>query len=111
MTEVPQGSYTITMTATIYSGTNFQQMTHDISITFVDPCPSTVPNGFWPILSPFFQYEIAEPQLEDYASMTDTASYSHGNRDGLSFCGPRTYTLQTPFPWANFDYTSGQIRV
>ena len=43
--------------------------------------------------------------------MTDTVSYSHGNEDGQSFCGPRTYTLQTPFPWVNLDSASGQLQV
>ena len=112
MTEIPPGTYTITMTATIDAGgANYQEMTHSVSITFVDPCLSTVPTSQWISLSSPVLYGISDPAIEDYARMTDTVSYSHGNEDGQSFCGPRTYTLQTPFPWANLDSASGQLQV
>ena len=38
-------------------------------------------------------------------------SYSHGDENGQSFCGTRTYALLTPFPWATFDITNGQLQV
>ena len=79
MSEVPPGTYTLTMTATIDAGgANFQEMTHSISITFVDPCLSTVPTGSWNLLTSPVVYSISGTTLEDSATMTDTVSYSHG---------------------------------
>ena len=75
MTEVPPGTYTITMSATIPSGPT--TMSNTFSITFVDPCPSTVPTGQWASLSSPVLYRINDPALTDTATMTDTVSTSH----------------------------------
>ena len=73
MTEVPPGTYSITLTATIPS----ESMTHTFSITFVS-CPLTVPTGQWASLSSPVIYGINDPALTDYAIMTDSVSFSHG---------------------------------
>ena len=79
MTDVPPGTYSITLTSTIDAlGTNFQDMTHTFSITFTDPCPSTSPTSQWASLTLPVLYGINDPATTDIASMTDTVSYSHG---------------------------------
>ena len=73
MTEVPPGTYSITLTATIPS----ESITHTFSITFVDPCPSTVPTGQYASLPSPVLYGINDPVLTDIISMTDAVSSSH----------------------------------
>ena len=53
-------------------------MTHTFSITFTDPCPSTVPTSEWASLTSPVLYGINDLATTDIASMTDTVSYSHG---------------------------------
>ena len=105
MTDVPPGTYSITLTSTLPSETK----THTFSITFVDPCLSTVPTSQWSNLSSPAPYQISDPALIDTALMTDTVSTSHGDGDGQSFCGTRTYTLLSPFSWAAFDTANGEL--
>ena len=80
-TEVPPGTYSITLTAAVNFGSNIQQMTHTISITFVDPCLTTVPTGAWGGATLVY-YGITDSAFSDNAIMTDSVSTSHGNGGG-----------------------------
>ena len=44
--------------------------------------------------------------------MYDSISYSHGNLDGVTFCGTRTYsiTMPSPYPaWVKIDSSTGAL--
>ena len=76
MTDVPPDTtYTIIMSATVSSVG--PTMSTTFSITFVDPCSSTVPSYEWGNLSSPALYGIKDPALVDYAIMSDSVSTSH----------------------------------
>jgi len=81
------GAYEVVITASSLS----QQASFSWHFEIVDPCTATLVN---PLDQTHFTIGVMKPAAEVTLSATDSVSFAYGDRSGLTFCGPRSYSLQ-----------------
>ena len=108
MTTHPPGSYSIEVSGTI-SGYASSSEKHTFTINLVDPCLGTTLSIE---VIPDFEMNIGEAAIPHSIIVKDLVSESHGNQDGITFCGARTYTeVGTNYPWLTLGASDGQISI
>ena len=81
------GAYEVVITASSLS----QQASFSWHFDIVDPCTATLVN---PLDQTDFIIGVMKPAVAVTLSATDSVSLAYGDRSGLTFCGPRSYSLQ-----------------
>ena len=97
-----EGSYIVSLVSSIkvptdYSRSSFTEISSS-NVTFqidvVDECGVTVFDDIK--LTDFRVFVLGPAEIQYLDQVKDSASKLFGNKDGLSFCGPRSYELVDP---------------